>query len=239
MQIYNTMTRRKEELVPLKPGEISIYVCGPTVYSFIHIGNARPLIVFDTLRRYLEYRGYKVKFVQNFTDVDDKVIRRANEDGCSIRDVAEKYIAEYYKDAEALNVKKATVAPRATEHMDEIISLIKGLIEKGHAYPADNGDVYFAVRSYDSYGKLTGQSIESLESGARIDPGEHKRDPLDFALWKSAKPGEPSWDSPWGKGRPGWHIECSAMSMSILGETFDIHAGGKDLIFPHYENVIA
>lgn len=239
MQIYNTMTRRKEELVPLKPGEISIYVCGPTVYSFIHIGNARPLIVFDTLRRYLEYRGYKVKFVQNFTDVDDKVIRRANEDGCSIRDVAEKYIAEYYKDAEALNVKKATVAPRATEHMDEIISLIKGLIEKGHAYPADNGDVYFAVRSYDSYGKLTGQSIESLESGARIDPGEHKRDPLDFALWKSAKPGEPSWDSPWGKGRPGWHIECSAMSMSILGETFDIHAGGKDLIFPHHENEIA
>ena len=239
MQIYNTMTRRKEELVPLKPGEISIYVCGPTVYSFIHIGNARPLIVFDTLRRYLEYRGYKVKFVQNFTDVDDKVIRRANEDGCSIRDVAEKYIAEYYKDAEALNVKKATVAPRATEHMDEIISLIKGLIEKGHAYPADNGDVYFAVRSYDSYGKLTGQSIESLESGARIDPGEHKRDPLDFALWKSAKPGESSWDSPWGKGRPGWHIECSAMSMSILGETFDIHAGGKDLIFPHHENEIA
>lgn len=239
MQIYNTMTRRKEELVPLKPGEISIYVCGPTVYSFIHIGNARPLIVFDTLRRYLEYRGYKVKFVQNFTDVDDKVIRRANEDGCSIRDVAEKYIAEYYKDAEALNVKKATVAPCATEHMDEIISLIKGLIEKGHAYPADNGDVYFAVRSYDSYGKLTGQSIESLESGARIDPGEHKRDPLDFALWKSAKPGEPSWDSPWGKGRPGWHIECSAMSMSILGETFDIHAGGKDLIFPHHENEIA
>ena len=239
MQIYNTMTRRKEELAPLKPGEISIYVCGPTVYSFIHIGNARPLIVFDTLRRYLEYRGYKVKFVQNFTDVDDKVIRRANEDGCSIRDVAEKYIAEYYKDAEALNVKKATVAPRATEHMDEIISLIKGLIEKGHAYPADNGDVYFAVRSYDSYGKLTGQSIESLESGARIDPGEHKRDPLDFALWKSAKPGEPSWDSPWGKGRPGWHIECSAMSMSILGETFDIHAGGKDLIFPHHENEIA
>ena len=239
MQIYNTMTRRKEELVPLKPGEISIYVCGPTVYSFIHIGNARPLIVFDTLRRYLEYRGYKVKFVQNFTDVDDKVIRRANEDGCSIRDVAEKYIAEYYKDAEALNVKKATVAPRATEHMDEIISLIKGLIEKGHAYPADNGDVYFAVRSYDSYGKLTGQSIESLESGARIDPGEHKRDPLDFALWKSAKPGEPPWDSPWGKGRPGWHIECSAMSMSILGETFDIHAGGKDLIFPHHENEIA
>ncbi len=239
MQIYDTMTRRKEELVPLKPGEISIYVCGPTVYSFIHIGNARPLIVFDTLRRYLEYRGYKVKFVQNFTDVDDKVIRRANEDGCSIRDVAEKYIAEYYKDAEALNVKKATVAPRATEHMDEIISLIKSLIEKGHAYPADNGDVYFAVRSYDSYGKLTGQSIESLESGARIDPGEHKRDPLDFALWKSAKPGEPSWDSPWGKGRPGWHIECSAMSMSILGETFDIHAGGKDLIFPHHENEIA
>ena len=240
MQIYNTMTRRKEELVPLKPGEISIYVCGPTVYSFIHIGNARPLIVFDTLRRYLEYRGYKVKFVQNFTDVDDKVIRRANEDGCSIRDVAEKYIAEYYKDAEALNVKKATVAPRATEHMDEIISLIKGLIEKGHAYPADNGDVYFAVRSYDSYGKLTGQSIESLESGARIDPGEHKRDPLDFALWKSAKPGEPSWDSPWGKGRPGWHIECSAMSRKYLGgETFDIHAGGKDLIFPHHENEIA
>ena len=239
MQIYNTLTKKKEELVPIKSGEISMYVCGPTVYSFIHIGNARPLIVFDTFRRYLEYKGLRVTYVQNFTDIDDKVIRRANEEGSSYLDVSNKYIGEYFTDADSLNVMRSTVNPRATEHIAEIIELCEKLIEKGHAYPADNGDVYFSVRSYPAYGKLKGQSIDDMESGARIDPTEHKKDPLDFALWKGAKPGEPSWDSPWGKGRPGWHIECSAMSMKILGETFDIHAGGVDLIFPHHENEIA
>ena len=239
MQIYNTMSRRKEELKPIKQGEIRMYVCGPTVYSFIHIGNARPLIVFDTLRRYLEYTGIKVNYIQNFTDIDDKVIRRANEEGITYLDVSNKYIEEYFHDADALNVMRSTVNPRATEHISEIISLVKTLIDKGHAYPADNGDVYFSVRSYPAYGKLKGQSVDDMESGARIDPTEHKQDPLDFALWKGAKPGEPSWDSPWGKGRPGWHIECSAMSMNILGDTFDIHAGGVDLIFPHHENEIA
>ncbi|MBQ9949598.1 MAG: cysteine--tRNA ligase [Clostridia bacterium] len=239
MQIYNTMTKKKETLCPIKPGEIGMYVCGPTVYSFIHIGNARPLIVFDTLRRYLEYTGVKVRYIQNFTDIDDKVIRRANDESCTYLDVSNKYIEEYFRDADALNVMRSTVNPRATEHIDEIISLVEKLIEKGHAYPADNGDVYFSVRSYPAYGKLKGQSIDDMESGARIDPTEHKKDPLDFALWKGAKPGEPSWDSPWGKGRPGWHIECSAMSMNILGETFDIHAGGVDLVFPHHENEIA
>lgn len=239
MQIFNTMTKKKEELKPINPGHIGMYVCGPTVYSFIHIGNARPLIVFDTLRRYLEYTGVSVTYVQNFTDIDDKVIRRANEEGVTYLDVSNKYIEEYFRDADALNVMRSTVNPRATEHIDEIIGLVKRLIDKGHAYPADNGDVYFSVRSYPAYGKLKGQSIDDMESGARIDPTEHKKDPLDFALWKSAKPGEPSWDSPWGKGRPGWHIECSAMSLNILGETFDIHAGGVDLVFPHHENEIA
>lgn len=239
MQIYNTMTRKKEELIPLVPGEISMYVCGPTVYNFFHIGNARPFVVFDTLRRYLEYRGYKVKFIQNFTDIDDKLIRKANEEGITVPQVAERYIREYYTDADALSVERATCNPRATEHIPQIISLVETLIEKGHAYPADNGDVYFSVRSFPGYGKLSGQSIEDLESGARIDPTEHKKDPLDFALWKGAKPGEPAWDCPWGKGRPGWHIECSAMSMELLGPTFDIHAGGQDLVFPHHENEIA
>ncbi len=239
MQIYNTMSRKKEELIPLHEGEIRMYVCGPTVYNFFHIGNARPFIVFDTMRRYLEYIGYKVTFVQNFTDIDDKMIKRAHEENTTVKDIAEKYIKEYYTDADALGVKRATVNPRATEHIPEIIELVKTLVEKGYAYPAENGDVYFSVRSYAPYGKLSGQSIESLESGARISPTELKRDPLDFALWKGEKPGEPSWDSPWGKGRPGWHIECSAMSMKILGETFDIHAGGKDLVFPHHENEIA
>ena len=239
MQIYNTMTRKKEELIPLVPGEISMYVCGPTVYNFFHIGNARPFVVFDTLRRYLEYRGYKVKFIQNFTDIDDKLIRKANEEGITVPQVAERYIKEYYTDADALSVERATCNPRATEHIPQIISLVETLIEKGHAYPADNGDVYFSVRSFPGYGKLSGQSIEDLESGARIDPTEHKKDPLDFALWKGAKPGEPAWDCPWGKGRPGWHIECSAMSMELLGPTFDIHAGGQDLVFPHHENEIA
>ncbi|MBR2329305.1 MAG: cysteine--tRNA ligase, partial [Clostridia bacterium] len=239
MQIYNTMTRKKEELVTLVPGEVSMYVCGPTVYNFFHIGNARPFVVFDTLRRYLEYRGYKVKFIQNFTDIDDKLIRKANEEGITVPEVAERYIKEYYTDADALSVERATCNPRATEHIPQIIALVETLIEKGHAYPAENGDVYFSVRSFPGYGKLSGQSIEDLESGARIDPTDVKRDPLDFALWKGAKPGEPAWDCPWGKGRPGWHIECSAMSMELLGPTFDIHAGGQDLVFTHHENEIA
>ncbi len=239
MQVYNTMTRRKEDLVPLVPGEIKMYVCGPTVYNFFHIGNARPFVVFDTLRRYLEYCGYKVTFVQNFTDIDDKLIKKANEEGCTVGDVAERYIKEYYIDADALGVERATVNPRATEHVNEIIELVGKLIESGHAYAAENGDVYFSVRSFPGYGKLSGYSIDDLESGARIDPTENKRDPLDFALWKGARPGEPSWPTPWGAGRPGWHIECSAMSMAILGPTFDIHAGGQDLIFPHHENEIA
>lgn len=239
MQVYNTMTRKKEELVPLVPGQISMYACGPTVYNFFHIGNARPFIVFDTMRRYLEYRGYQVRFVQNFTDIDDKMIRRANEEHTTVKELGERFIQEYYTDADALGVERATANPRATEHIDEIIGLVQSLIEKGHAYVVDNGDVYFSVRSFPGYGKLSGQNIDDLENGARVDSSEEKRDPLDFALWKAEKPGEPSWDSPWGKGRPGWHIECSAMSMAILGETFDIHAGGQDLIFPHHENEIA
>lgn len=239
MQIYNTMTRKKEELVPLVPGQISMYACGPTVYNYFHIGNARPFIVFDTLRRYLEYRGYNVRFVQNFTDIDDKMIRRANEEGTTVKELGERFIKEYYHDADALGVRRASNNPRATEHIGEIIALVKGLIEKGHAYATPEGDVYFSVRSFPGYGKLSGQNIDDLENGARVDPDEAKRDPLDFALWKAEKPGEPSWDSPWGKGRPGWHIECSAMSMAILGETFDIHGGGQDLIFPHHENEIA
>ena len=239
MQIYNTMTRKKEELVPLVPGQISMYACGPTVYNFFHIGNARPFIVFDTMRRYLEYRGYQVRFVQNFTDIDDKMIRRANEEGTTVKELGERFIKEYYHDADALGVQRATANPRATEHIGEIIALVETLIEKGHAYATSEGDVYFSVRSFPGYGKLSGQNIDDLENGARVDPDEAKRDPLDFALWKAEKPGEPSWSSPWGKGRPGWHIECSAMSMSILGETFDIHGGGQDLIFPHHENEIA
>lgn len=239
MQIYNTMTRKKEELIPLVPGQISMYACGPTVYNYFHIGNARPFIVFDTLRRYLEYRGYNVRFVQNFTDIDDKMIRRANEEGTTVKELGERFIKEYYHDADALGVRRASVNPRATEHIGEIISLVRTLIEKGHAYATPDGDVYFSVRSFDGYGKLSGQNIDDLENGARVDPDEAKRDPLDFALWKAEKPGEPSWESPWGKGRPGWHIECSAMSMAILGETFDIHGGGQDLIFPHHENEIA
>ena len=239
MQIYNTMSRKKEDLVPLVPGQISMYACGPTVYNYFHIGNARPFIVFDTMRRYLEYRGYKVRFVQNFTDIDDKMIRRANEEGTTVKELGERFIKEYYHDADSLGVQRATANPRATEHIDEIIALVETLIEKGHAYATPDGDVYFSVRSFPGYGKLSGQNIDDLENGARVDPDEAKRDPLDFALWKAEKPGEPSWQSPWGKGRPGWHIECSAMSMSILGETFDIHGGGQDLIFPHHENEIA
>ena len=239
MYIYNTMTRKKELFVPLQEGKVSMYACGPTVYNFFHIGNARPFIVFDTLRRYLEYRGYQVTFVQNFTDIDDKMIRRANEEGITVKELGDRFIKEYYADADALGVKRATVNPRATEHIQDIIDLVQTLIDKGHAYPTPNGDVYFSVRSWPGYGKLFGQNIDDLENGARVDPTEEKQDPLDFALWKGQKPGEPAWPSPWGMGRPGWHIECSAMSMSILGKSFDIHGGGQDLIFPHHENEIA
>ncbi len=239
MQIYNTLSRRKEQLVPIKEGQISMYVCGPTVYDFFHIGNARPFVVFDTMRRYLEYRGYKVKYVQNFTDIDDKMINRANREGITVKELGDRFIKEYYQDADALGIERATVNPRATEHIGDIIKLVKKLIETGHAYATENGDVYFSVRSDPGYGKLKGQDIDDMENGARISPTEQKRDPLDFALWKGEKPGEPSWPSPWGKGRPGWHVECSAMSMKYLGETFDIHGGGMDLIFPHHENEIA
>lgn len=239
MQIYNTMTRKKETLIPIKEGHVSMYVCGPTVYDYIHIGNARPLIVFDTFRRYLEYRGYQVTYVQNFTDIDDKMIRRANAENTTVSALAERFIAEYFTDADALGIERSTVNPRATEHIDDIIELVQTLIDKGHAYPAENGDVYFSVRSFPGYGKLKGQDINDMENGVRIDTNDIKRDPLDFALWKGEKPGEPSWPSPWGNGRPGWHIECSAMSMKILGPTFDIHGGGADLVFPHHENEIA
>ena len=239
MKIYNTLTRKKEELIPITPGEYKIYCCGPTVYNYIHIGNARPLCVFDVLRRYLEYRGNKVNFVQNFTDIDDKIIKKANEDGTDYKTVAEKFIEEYWTDANGMNIRPATTHPKATENMDEIISLISELIEKGYAYPADNGDVYFKTKSDPEYGKLSHQPLEDLEAGARIMIGEHKEDPMDFALWKAAKPGEPYWESPWGNGRPGWHIECSAMNRRYLGQTIDIHCGGQDLIFPHHENEIA
>ncbi|WP_290912570.1 cysteine--tRNA ligase [Eubacterium sp.] len=238
MKIFNTMSRRKEEFIPVDPNEVKIYACGPTVYNFIHIGNARPLCVFDVLRRYLEYRGYNVKFVQNFTDVDDKIIKRANEENSTFEEVSEKYIKEFWTDAHGLNFKDATVHPKATENIDEIIEIIKTLEEKGYAYAVD-GDVYYRTLKFKDYGKLSHQPIDDLQSGARIAVGEKKEDPLDFALWKAAKEGEPYWDSPWGKGRPGWHIECSAMNKRYLGNTIDIHCGGQDLIFPHHENEIA
>ena len=240
MYVYNTLSRKKEPLVPVKEGHVGIYACGPTVYNFFHIGNARPFVIFDTLRRFLVHLGYDVKFVQNFTDIDDKMIRRANEEGTTVEAIAEKYIDEYFQDAAALGVKPADVHPRATKHIGEIIGLIKKLEAKGLAYAVDNGDVYFDTQAYRSnYGKLIGQDLDDLESGARIEVGDIKRHPMDFALWKGQKPGEPAWKSPWGMGRPGWHIECSAMSMKYLGETFDIHCGGVDLIFPHHENEIA
>ena len=238
MEIYNTLTRKKEPFVPLEEGKVKMYCCGPTVYNFIHIGNARPICLFDVFRRYLEYRGYQVTFVQNFTDVDDKIIKKANEEGVSAAEIAQRYMKEYETDAKGLGVRPATVHPTVTGHMEDIISIIQTLIEKGHAYQA-GGDVYYRTRSFEQYGKLSHMPIDELESGARIAVGEQKEDPLDFALWKAAKPGEPYWDSPWGKGRPGWHIECSAMSRIILGETIDIHCGGQDLIFPHHENEIA
>ncbi|MCR4876570.1 MAG: cysteine--tRNA ligase [Clostridiales bacterium] len=241
MQIYNSLTRKKEEFVPLRPGKVTIYSCGPTVYNYFHIGNARPFITFDVLRRQLEREGYEVTFVQNFTDIDDKMIRRAGEEGITVKELGEKYIKEYFVDAAALGVRPATVHPRATEHIAEIIQLITRLIENGHAYATPGGDVYYRVSAFPGYGKLSGQNAEEREAGAseRLDVETDKEAPADFTLWKAMKPGEPAWDSPWGKGRPGWHIECSAMSMKYLGDTIDIHCGGKDLLFPHHENEIA
>lgn len=238
MQIYNTMTRQKQELKPISGKQVNIYACGPTVYNYIHIGNARPICAFDVLRRYLKYRGYNVKYVQNFTDVDDKIIKKSNEEGVPASEISEKYIAEYKTDAHGLNVMDADVHPKVTESMDIIIDLVKKLVETGHAYEK-NGDVYFRTSSFKEYGKLSGMPIEELQAGARIDVNDIKENPLDFAVWKSAKEGEPYWESPWGKGRPGWHIECSAMSGYHIGDTLDIHCGGQDLIFPHHENEIA
>lgn len=238
LYLYNTLTRSKQEFVPIKKGEVKMYSCGPTVYNFFHIGNARPFIIFDTLRRYLEYKGYKVEFVQNFTDVDDKMINKANELGITVKELADEYISEYFTDAQGLGIKKATVHPRATENIDAIIELVSTLEKKGYAYNID-GNVYYRTRNFKDYGKLSHQPLEDLESGARIDINEDKEDPMDFALWKKQKPGEPAWESPWGMGRPGWHIECSAMANKYLAKTIDIHSGGQDLIFPHHENEIA
>lgn len=238
MKLYNSMTRQKEEFVPIKPGQVTMYSCGPTVYNFFHIGNARPFIIFDTLRRYFEYQGMKVKFVQNFTDIDDKMINKANQEGITVKELADLYISEYFKDAEGLGIKKATVHPCATDNIDAIIAIVKKLEDNGYAYAVD-GDVYFATKKFKEYGKLSHQPLEDLEAGARISVDERKKDPMDFALWKKQKEGEPAWESPWGMGRPGWHIECSAMANKFLGETIDIHSGGKDLIFPHHENEIA
>ena len=238
LRLYNSMTRRKEEFVPIEPGKVKMYSCGPTVYNYFHIGNARPFIIFDTLRRYLKYRGYDVKFVQNFTDIDDKMIKRANEEGITVAQLAERFIGEYFVDAQGLGIEKASVHPRATENIDAIIDIISELEKKGYTYTV-KGDVYFRVKKFPEYGKLSHQPLENLEAGARIDVTDVKEDPMDFALWKAKKEGEPSWDSPWGQGRPGWHIECSAMATKYLGDTIDIHSGGQDLIFPHHENEIA
>lgn len=238
MKLFNTLTRQKEEFVPINPGKVMMYSCGPTVYNFFHIGNARPFIIFDTLRRYLEYCGNEVKFVQNFTDIDDKMINKANELGITVKELADQYINEYFIDAKGLGIHEATVHPRATENIGAIIDIISRLIENGYAYNVD-GDVYYSAKKFKDYGKLSHQPLEDLESGARIDVNEDKQDPMDFALWKKQKPGEPAWESPWGMGRPGWHIECSAMANKYLGKTIDIHSGGQDLIFPHHENEIA
>ena len=238
MKLYNTLSRTKEEFQPLNDKVVNMYVCGPTVYNYIHIGNARAFIVFDTVRRYLEYKGYKVNYVQNFTDIDDKIIKRAQEENVTTKELAEKYIHEYFKDADNLGIKRATVHPKATEHIEDIVKFIKILIDKGYAYVV-NGNVYFETAKFKDYGKLSHKNIEELQAGARIEINEEKKNPLDFVLWKAQKPGEPAWDSPWGRGRPGWHIECSVMSTKYLGKTLDIHAGGPDLIFPHHENEIA
>ena len=238
IKLYNSLTRQKEEFKPIEEGKVKMYVCGPTVYNYIHIGNARPAIVFDTVRRFLEYVGYDVEYVLNFTDVDDKLIKAANELGEEVPDIAERFIKAYKEDVSKLHVQEAVHHPRVTESMEDIIAFIEGLIEKDYAYEVD-GDVYYRTRKFENYGKLSHQSIDELRSGARIQVGEKKDDPLDFALWKNAKDGEISWESPWGEGRPGWHIECSAMAKKYLGETIDIHAGGQDLTFPHHENEIA
>lgn len=238
IKIYNTLTRKKEDFETLEPGKVRMYVCGPTVYNKAHVGHAMSALVFDIIRRYLMYRGYDVTFVMNFTDVDDKIILRANQLRVDPFELAEGYIEEYRRQLEQLNVLPATFNPRATQTIPQIIAMVQGLIEKGYAYPA-NGDVYFRVRRDEDYGRLSGRRVDEMQSGARIEIGEHKEDPLDFALWKAAKPGEPAWDSPWGPGRPGWHIECSAMNLTHLGEQIDIHGGGNDLIFPHHENEIA
>lgn len=242
LKIYNTLTRQKEEFKPLVPGQVSMYVCGPTVYNYIHIGNGRSAVAFDTVRRYLEFKGYKVKYVSNFTDVDDKMIKEANAEGITVPELAKRFIAAFMEDTKALNIEPATLHPRATENIDDIINFVKVLVDKGYAYEAD-GDVYYRARKFAHYGELSGQSLDDLEAGAseHVTAGEmaKKEDPLDFALWKAAKPGEICWDSPWGKGRPGWHIECSVMSTKYLGDTIDIHGGGQDLEFPHHENEIA
>ena len=238
MKVFNTLTREKQELIPIEEGTLRIYACGPTVYNYIHLGNARPLCVFDVLRRYLEWRGNKVIFVQNFTDIDDKLIKKANEENITVKEVAERYVEEFWTDSKGLNVREATVHPKATENIDAIQDIILSLIEKGFAYES-KGDVYFRAKKFDEYGKLSHQPLDDLEAGARIDVTEIKEDPMDFCLWKSAKQGEPYWESPWGNGRPGWHIECSAMAGRFLGKTIDIHCGGQDLIFPHHENEIA
>lgn len=239
VMIYNTLAKKKMPFEPLEKGKVKMYVCGPTTYNYIHLGNARPIVVFDTVRRYFTYLGYDVTFVSNFTDVDDKIIKRANEEGKDPMALSSFYIDAYFEDTKALNVMPATVHPKVSEHINEIIAFVQGLIDKGYAYALDNGDVYYSVRKFADYGQLSGRDINDLLSGARVEVDEKKQDPLDFALWKSAKPGEPYWESPWGKGRPGWHIECSAMSAKYLGDTFDIHGGGQDLIFPHHENEIA
>ena len=238
MKLYNTLTRKKEEFVPIEPGKIKMYACGPTVYNYFHIGNARTFLTFDAMRRYFQYRGYDVTFIQNFTDIDDKIIKKAIEENITSEEVSEKYIEAYFEDAESIGIKRADIHPKVTENLPEIIKFVDELINKGYAYESE-GDVYFDVSKFEDYGKLSKQSLEDLVSGARVEVNEQKKNPLDFALWKSAKPSEPSWESPWGLGRPGWHIECSAMSQRYLGETIDIHGGGGDLIFPHHENEIA
>jgi len=239
LKIHNDLTRQKEEFVPIEPGRVRMYVCGMTVYDYCHLGHARVMVVFDVVYRYLQARGYEVAYIRNITDIDDKIIRRANENGEPFSALTERFIAAMHEDAAALGVLPPSEEPRATEHLGEIVDMIERLIANGHAYVADNGDVYYSVTSFEGYGKLSGKSIEDLQAGARVEPGEQKRDPLDFALWKAAKPGEPAWESPWGPGRPGWHIECSAMSTRALGNHFDIHGGGADLTFPHHENEIA
>jgi len=239
LKIHNDLTRQKEDFVPIEPGRVRMYVCGMTVYDYCHLGHARVMVVFDVVYRYLQARGYEVAYIRNITDIDDKIIRRANENGEPFTALTERFVAAMHEDAAALGVLPPSEEPRATEHLGEIVDMIERLIANGHAYVADNGDVYYSVTSFEGYGKLSGKSIDDLQAGARVEPGEQKRDPLDFALWKAAKPGEPAWESPWGPGRPGWHIECSAMSTRALGNHFDIHGGGADLTFPHHENEIA